>query len=419
MALDTLPPPAGSASHTLPRPDICTTALDVVIPVYSEQAELAAAVRRVHDYLSANLPYRFRITISDNASTDLTPETADRLASVLPGVTALHVAEKGRGLALKQAWSTSDAVVLAYMDVDLSTDLAGLLPLVAPLLSGHSDLAIGTRLHRDSRVVRGAKREVISRCYNLLLRGTLAAHFSDARCGFKAIRGDVARQLLPLVEDTGWFFDTEILVLAERAGLRIHEVPVDWVDDPDSRVDLVATAVDDLKGIARIGRGLASGRVSLALVRAQLGRGPLDPVEAEGVQHGVLRQVVRFGAIGVASTVAYLLLYLVLSGLTGAQVANALALSITAVANTAANRRLTFGLRGQAGAVRQHVQGFGIFLVALVLSSGSLALLHSVAPSASRFSEVFVLVVANLAGTVVRFVLLRSWVFRARPATWT
>jgi putative flippase GtrA len=303
------------------------------------------------------------------------------------------------------------------MDVDLSTVLAGLLPLVAPLLSGHSDLAIGTRLHRDSRVVRGAKREVISRCYNLLLRGTLAAHFSDAQCGFKAIRGDVARQLLPLVEDTGWFFDTEILVLAERAGLRIHEVPVDWVDDPDSRVDLVATAVDDLKGIARIGRGLASGRVSLALVRAQLGRGPLDPVEAEGVQHGVLRQVVRFGAIGVASTVAYLLLYLVLSGLTGAQVANALALSITAVANTAANRRLTFGVLGQAGAVRQHVQGFGIFLVALVLSSGSLALLHSVAPSASRFSEVFVLVVANLAGTVVRFVLLRSWVFRARPAT--
>src|SRR6478735_6165973 len=201
MALDTLPPPAGSASHTLPRPDIRTTALDVVIPVYNEQAELTAAVRRVHDYLSANLPYRFRITISDNASTDLTPEIADRLASVLPGVMALHVAEKGRGRALKQAWSTSDAVVLAYMDVDLSTDLAGLLPLVAPLLSGHSDLAIGSRRAHGSRVVRGPRREVISRAYNLLLRATLRTRFSDAQCGFKAIRADAARRVLPLMED--------------------------------------------------------------------------------------------------------------------------------------------------------------------------------------------------------------------------
>ena len=124
------------------------------------------------------------------------------------------------------------------MDVDLSTDLAALLPLVAPLLSGHSDLAIGSRLARGARVVRGAKREFISRCYNLILRASLAARFTDAQCGFKAIRADVAARLLPLVQDTGWFFDTELLVLAQRAGLRIHEVPVDWVDDPDSRVDI-------------------------------------------------------------------------------------------------------------------------------------------------------------------------------------
>ena len=141
------------------------------------------------------------------------------------------------------------------MDVDLSTDLAALLPLVAPLISGHSDVAIGTRLHRGSRVIRGPKREFISRCYNLILRGTLAARFSDAQCGFKAIRADVARELLPLVQDTGWFFDTELLVLAERSGLRIHEVPVDWVDDPDSRVNIVRRAKDDLKGVARVGPG--------------------------------------------------------------------------------------------------------------------------------------------------------------------
>ena len=135
------------------------------------------------------------------------------------------------------------------MDVDLSTDLNALLPLVAPLMSGHSDVAIGTRLARGARVVRGPKREIISRCYNLLLHASLGTGFSDAQCGFKAIRADAARALLPLTTDTGWFFDTELLVLAERAGLRIHEVPVDWIDDPDSRVNVVATALGDLRGI--------------------------------------------------------------------------------------------------------------------------------------------------------------------------
>ncbi len=151
----------------------------------------------------------------------------------------MRLEQKGRGRALHQVWSDSDAQVLAYMDVDLSTDLAALAPLVAPLISGHSDLAIGTRLGRGSRVVRGAKREFISRSYNLILKTTLSARFSDAQCGFKAVRADVASALLPHVADTGWFFDTELLVVAERSGLRIHEVPVDWVDDPDSTVDIV------------------------------------------------------------------------------------------------------------------------------------------------------------------------------------
>jgi len=163
------------------------------------------------------------VTIADNASVDRTWSIAQWLAEVLPGVRAVHLDEKGRGRALRAVWQASDAGVLAYMDVDLSTDLAALLPLVAPLLSGHSDLAIGTRLAHASLVTRGTRRELISRCYNLLLRVSLRARFSDAQCGFKAIRADRAHELLPLVEDTGWFFDTELLVLAERAGLRIHE----------------------------------------------------------------------------------------------------------------------------------------------------------------------------------------------------
>src|SRR3981081_1150607 len=176
------------------------------------------------------------------------------------------------------------------MDVDLSTDLSALMPLVAPLISGHSDLAVGSRLAASSRVVRGPKREFVSRSYNLILRGVLGARFSDAQCGFKAVRADVARQLLPLVEDTGWFFDTELLVIAQRAGLRIHEVPVDWVDDPDSRVDIVATALADLKGIVRLGRALATGAVPISALRPHLGRSP-DALRAPGVPTGLPRQL--------------------------------------------------------------------------------------------------------------------------------
>src|SRR5712691_9674361 len=210
--------------------------VDIVVPVRNEEHDLAPSVRRLAGYLREGFPFSARITIADNGSTDATWAIADRLARELPEVRAVHMELPGRGRALRALWSQSEADVLAYMDVDLSTDLNALLPLVAPLLSGHSDLAIGTRLARGARVVRGPRREAISRCYNVLLHATLGAGFSDAQCGFKAIRADMARLLLPLTRDTGWFFDSELLVLAERAGLRIHEVPVDWIDDPDSRV---------------------------------------------------------------------------------------------------------------------------------------------------------------------------------------
>ncbi|MDQ0368374.1 glycosyltransferase involved in cell wall biosynthesis [Catenuloplanes indicus] len=249
-----------------------TPVLDVVIPVHNEENDLEPSVRRVHAYLAGAFPYPFRVTIADNASVDGTPAIAARLAGELPGVRHVRLEQKGRGRALHAVWSTSDAPVLAYLDVDLSTDLAGLLPLVAPLISGHSDVAIGSRLAPGARVIRGPKREFISRCYNLILRLGLRVRFSDAQCGFKAIRADVAAQLLPMVEDTGWFFDTELLVLAERAGLRIHEVPVDWVDDPDSRVDIVATARADLRGIARMRRAFAAGSQPLETLRSRFGR---------------------------------------------------------------------------------------------------------------------------------------------------
>ncbi|MEV4439052.1 bifunctional glycosyltransferase family 2/GtrA family protein [Streptomyces sp. NPDC049577] len=384
--------------------------LDVVIPVYNEEADLERCVRRLHAHLSGTFPYPFRITVADNASTDSTPLVSAALDDALEEVTAVRLERKGRGRALRTVWSHSGAPVLAYMDVDLSTDLNALLPLVAPLISGHSDLAIGTRLAGGSRVVRGPKREFVSRAYNLILRTGLAARFSDAQCGFKAIRKDVAERLLPLVEDTGWFFDTELLVLAERAGLRIHEVPVDWVDDPNSSVHLVRTATDDLRGVLRIGRALATGRLPLDRLARPFGDDPRDRT-VPGVPRGLARQLLGFCVVGALSTLAYLALYSLLRTGTGPQLANAVALLLTAVGNTAANRRLTFGVRGRERAVRHQAQGLVVFGIGLALTSGSLAALDLAGGGPSAGAELSVLVTANLAATALRFLLLRAWVF--------
>ncbi|MFF6907623.1 glycosyltransferase [Streptomyces sp. NPDC012389] len=403
--------PAGQAAAPSAAP-----VLDVVVPVYNEEKDLRPCVLRLHDHLSRTFPYPFRITVADNASTDATTAVAARLAAELRGVRCVRLEEKGRGRALRTVWTDSDAPVLAYMDVDLSTDLNALLPLVAPLISGHSDLAIGSRLARSARVVRGSKREFISRAYNLILRSSLAAGFSDAQCGFKAIRSEVAERLLPMVEDSGWFFDTELLVLAERAGLRIHEVPVDWIDDPDSTVHIVRTATEDLKGVWRVGRALAVGALPLDRLARPFGDDPRDRA-LTGVPRGLARQLVGFCVVGVLSTLFYLALYSLFRLGVGPQLANGGALLVSAVANTAANRRLTFGVRGRGGAVRHQAQGLVVFAIGLALTSGSLAALGAATGSPSHGTELAVLITANLAATVLRFLLLRAWVFPARAGS--
>ena len=358
--------------------------VEVVVPVHDEERVLRGSIERLHAFLTKRFPFTWRIVVVDNASTDATPLIAARLARELGGVRSVRLEAKGRGRALRAAWLRSDAQVLCYMDADLSTDLRALLPLVAPLLSGHSDLAIGTRLAGGAHVVRGPKRELISRAYNRLLQTTLRARFSDAQCGFKAGRADVLRALLPDVHDERWFFDTELLVQAERRGLRIHEIPVDWVDDEDSSVDIVATAWEDLRGVARL--------------VAQT-------------------QVARFVAVGIVSTIAYAILFLALRGALGPAAANALALALTAVANTQANRWLTFGIRGRRELVRHHLQGAAVFVLTLALTSAALNAQQAVLPHASRLVELAVLVVAGIGATVTRFIALRSWVFARRRAT--
>ncbi|GGL12887.1 glycosyltransferase [Planomonospora parontospora] len=389
---------------TVPAP-VRTRLVEVVVPVHNEERVLAESVRRLHAYLTGTFPYGFRITIADNASTDGTWRIALDLSRELPHVRAVHLDAKGRGRALRRVWSESAADVVAYMDVDLSTDLDAFLPLVAPLLSGHSGLAIGTRLSRGSNVVRGPKREFISRTYNLMLRGAMGAGFSDAQCGFKAVRTEIAQALLPAVEDEEWFFDTELLLLAERHGLRIHEVPVDWVDDPDSRVDIVRTVMDDLKGMARVARRALSGPVRL----------PVPPrVGNARLPSGMARQLPSFAVIGLVSTLAHLLLFVNLRLLVPAVVANGIALVVTAVANTAANRRFTFGVTGRAGALRHQLEGGLALVVGFALSTGGLALLDVLMPDASTTAEVAAVVAANALATLVRFLLLRVWVFHPR-----
>ena len=358
---------------------VATPLVDIAIPVYNEERDLARSVRRLRRYLDHHFPFEARITIVDNASSDATWAIAQGLALELRGVRAQRLAQKGRGRAVRQAWLSSDAAIVAYMDVDLSTDLDALLPLVAPLISGHSDVSIGSRLAAGARVHRGVKRELISRAYNLLLHVVLGTRVRDAQCGFKAARADAAQRLLPLVEDQAWFFDTELLVAAQRAGLRIHEVPVDWIDDPDSRVDLVPTALEDLRGVWRLSRELRS-----------------------------------FAAIGIASTLAYVAVYATLRLVLPATLANAFSQLLTAIGNTSANRRFTFAAHGNGAAARDHLGGLTAFAVALGITTSAIAGLHLVAPHASRLTEVLVLMSANLLATAVRFILLRAWIVPAR-----
>jgi putative flippase GtrA len=378
--------------------------VDLVVPVYNEQATLVTSVERLCRYLGADFPFTWRITIADNASTDDTAAIGADLAERFEAVRFVHLDRKGRGLALRTAWLSSDATVLAYTDVDLSTGLDALLPLVAPLVSGHSDVAIGSRLAAGANVARGPRREAISRAYNLILRIMFANRFRDAQCGFKAVRADVAASLIPAVEDDAWFFDTELLLLAEHNGLRIAEVAVDWVDDPDSRVDVARTARDDLQGAARMARRFASGRGTLEL-------GPQTRkhfVDDRG------RHLISFGLIGLLSTAVSLVLFLLLRPSLGAEAAVAVALAATAVANGWAHRRFSFG-RGPAGSLRDHVlAATSVTVIGIVLSVLVVLVVHTV--GGGLLGELVALTVVWGLTTALRFKLLSSWAKRTRRA---
>jgi glycosyltransferase involved in cell wall biosynthesis len=231
-----------------------STTLEVVIPVLNEENRLPPSLETLHQFLTDNLDsVDWRILIADNGSTDSTLKICQEFAERFPRVGYTRLNKRGRGRALSKAWLESEADVVSYMDVDLSTDLAFFPDLVESITSGECDLAIGSRLSSGSNVIgRSPKREFYSRAYSATFRTMFFTSFKDAQCGFKALSRKAVNDLVPLVKDTGWFFDTELLLLAERNGFRIKELPVKWTDDPDSRVDVIKTSYLDMKGLLRL-----------------------------------------------------------------------------------------------------------------------------------------------------------------------
>ena len=255
-----------------------TTSLDMVIPVLNEETDLASSVNRLRDFMSDRFDdYRWRVVVADNGSTDSTPEIGRRLSGEDERIGYVRLEQRGRGRALSQAWRESEADIVGYMDVDLSTDLGALLPLVEAIRSDGYDLAVGSRFRPGSRVIgRSLGREFISRAYSALFRSMFFTGFRDAQCGFKAVSRRVVDEVVPLVRDKGWFFDSELLILAEKNGYRVKEVPITWTDDPDSRVRIVSTSYGDFKGLLRLRLGgLRSASLALrSSSRASRERGP-------------------------------------------------------------------------------------------------------------------------------------------------
>ncbi|GII95080.1 bifunctional glycosyltransferase family 2/GtrA family protein [Sinosporangium siamense] len=404
----------GGAALTLQR----ASRVEIVIPVYNEERALAGCIRTLHAYLAATLPYEWNLAVVDNASTDRTCDVARELAAELPGLRVVRLEEKGRGRALRTAWSSSDAEIVAYMDVDLSTGLDAILPMLAPLISDHSDIAIGSRLASGSRTIRGFKREFISRGYNMLVRLVHGVPHTDMQCGFKAARRESIATLLERVEDDGWFFDTELLLLAHHNGLRLYEVPVDWVEDVDSRVAIAGTAWADIKGLVRVARARLNRTADIP-VRRRADPAPFHPDARTGNGNRVERiwQVLLFCAVGAVSTVAHGLLYMMLREWWPVMGANLAALILCTLLNTEANRRLTF--RRSAGAhkkLQAHLKGLGVFTLYFLFTSLCTLLWQRMNPGAGLVYETLVLLTSALVGTVARFLLMRDWVFAGKRA---
>lgn len=228
--------------------------VEITIPVYNEQQELKKNITHLAKFCEKNLnEYNWHITIADNASTDTTPTIASALSKQNQHMHLFRLEQKGRGRAIKVVWSQSNADYYVYMDLDLSTDLLHL-PKILNALEKGNDIAIGSRLKKGARVEgRTVIREITSRALNFFfIQLFFHTHFTDAQCGFKAVTKRVVLDLLPRIEDNGWFFDGELLIIGEKMGYKIYEEPVHWIDNPGSTVQLLSTITGDVKTMIRL-----------------------------------------------------------------------------------------------------------------------------------------------------------------------
>ncbi|MEU5883687.1 glycosyltransferase [Spirillospora sp. NPDC047279] len=397
---------ASQIERTAERP----ASVDIAIPVRNGERALEGCVRALHEFLSRSFPLPWRITIVDAGSTDATWSVAIWLATMLDGVHVRRIERQGKGAAVRAAWLDSPADIVAYMDAGLSTGPSALPRLVAPLAGGHSEIAVGSRLSPGTRAARRWRRAAVSRAYNALLRLAFDTRSTDAACGFKAARSDVAHTLLPRVADDGWFFDTELLLLGEYNGLRIHEVPVGWEDDPGSRDGVARLVVQNVKGVLRTAREISTGRGAIPRRSSRARRWPSAPaLSGRGTR---LAKLLPFALIGIASADAHLASYLLLRTWWEPAAANLVAAALAFFPNAEANRRWTF--RRPAGSpLRVLSRAAMLFLLTYASTSGAVLLIPA---GAGLGAEAAALVAGAALTTAFRFTALDRWVFARPPA---
>lgn len=229
--------------------------VNITIPVYNEEKILKENIQVLYTFLNQNLDYPWEVVIADNGSNDQTQKIAKNLVRKLDHLKYLRLKEKGRGRALRKAWQESKAEILSYMDADLAVDLFSFPKLVQVIKQG-ADIAIGSRFIPNSQVQRSKLRKILSWSYNKLIRFFFKVEFKDGQCGFKAISKKVLENIIPQVKDNHWFFDTEMLVLAEKEGYKIKEIPVKWIEKRNkyrkSKVKIISTILGYLFSILKL-----------------------------------------------------------------------------------------------------------------------------------------------------------------------